>query len=198
MEKEYKLRKFLQKSLYAHKWILLIFYIGGVLGLGAYAFTYIRFIIYFFTGGHIGHEEIKSFWNMNENEMIMAILTIIDVIMVANLVKMIITGSYQSFIDKVPENTEKVSSGLLKVKMGTSLIGITSIHLLQAFIDPPKENRDLYIKIGTHIVFLASAMALAWIDYIHSKSELAEANAHEIEHKYELKFETNKDETPHL
>jgi len=115
---------------------------------------------------------------------------------------MVCTGSYQSFVDKVSENTEKVSSGLLKVKMATSLIGITSIHLLQVFIKPPTNNRELYIKIGTHIVFLLSAIALGWIDTIHSKSELMEAQAHQIEHEFEIQVEKHKikcaDEKNHL
>jgi len=50
----------------------------------------------------------------------------VDIVMIANLVKMIITGSYHSFIDKTHnEEIEKVSSGMLKVKMSTSILGVT-------------------------------------------------------------------------
>ncbi len=196
--KKHPVRDTLQAALYSHKWLLLPFYIGAVLALIAYLFKYIQFIFFFFFGHtevHDGHlEVIKSFVHMSENEMIMAILTVIDMVMVANLVKMIITGSYQSFIDKVPENTEKVSSGLLKVKMGTSLIGITSIHLLQVFVNPPADNRELIIKTSMHVLFLLSSLTLAWIDTVHSKSELLEAQAHKIEHELHHDDDDDEDE----
>ena len=177
------MKKILQQTLYAHKWLLLIFYFGTVVALVAYAIKFILLI----------GEFIMHFYTMSENDLMLSVLTIIDVVMVANLIKMIVTGSYQSFVDKVPENTEKVSSGLLKVKMGTSLVGITSIHLLQVFIKPPENTYDLLVKVGTHIVFLLSAGVLALIDTIHSKSELMEAQAQLIEHEVEtLKEKDNE------
>ena len=182
-----KIDKKAQELLYAHKYILYVFYYGLDLALVAYS---IKFIILIF-------DFLIHFYSMSENDLMLSLLGIIDVVMVANLCKMVVTGSYQSFVDKIPENTEKVSSGLLKVKMGTSLIGITSIHLLQIFIKPPADNRDLFIKVGTHIVFLLSAGMLSWIDTIHAKSELYEANAHQVEHSYEVKVEKHNRKCTH-
>ena len=99
----------------------------------------------------------------------LAILGLIDITMIANLIKMIISGSYQSFVEKMPnDHSEKMSSGMLKVKMGTSLIGVSSIHLLQAFINAAQiSSREIIVKVGIHLVFLLSTVGLAYIDYLH-------------------------------
>lgn len=168
----------LQKALFAHKWMLYPFYAGLILALVCYFFKYL-FALYHF---------ITHFMSMEESDIMLNFLQLVDIVMVANLIKMVITGSYQVFVDRVKENTERVSSGVLKVKMGTSLIGITSIHLLQVFIRPPESNRDLYIKVFVHIVFLISAAALALINLWDSESEVNNAKSEHIEHS--LKHET--------
>lgn len=184
-------KKKLQEALYLHKWILYGFYWGLVLALAAY------FVNYMF----VDYNFLKSFFSHDKNQIMLGILELVDIVMVANLIKMITTGSFQSFIDKVPENTEKVSSGLLKVKMGTSLVGITAIHLLQVFIEPEKEpTHDLVIKVIIHIVFLYSAKVLSQIDYMHSKSEFKEAQAEYLVAKtkvLELQIENKQNEKDH-
>jgi len=127
-------------------------------------------------------ELLQHFWTMDETQVMLAVLTLIDIVMIANLLKMIISGSYQTFVDKAssPEG-EKVSSGLLKVKMGSSLIGVSSIHLLQVFLNSDGlTDRDLLVKITIHVVFLVSTVGLAVIDWLHVKSEATE---HKTENK---------------
>lgn len=100
----------------------------------------------------------------------LAVLGLIDITMIANLIKMIITGSYQSFVSKIEnDDTERVSSGYLKVKMGGSLVGVSSIHLLQAFINTSSVTpTELIAKCAIHLIFLVSTMGLSYIDYLHS------------------------------
>ena len=109
----------------------------------------------------------------------MVILTLIDIVMIGNLIKMTITGSYQTFIERVKEyQTEKVGSGLLKVKMGSSLIGVSSIHLLQTFINSAgASDREVVIKIVIHLVFIVSTIGLAYVDYLSHKNDHAEEKA---------------------
>lgn len=156
------MKRFVERLLFGSKWLLVPFYLGLMITQVFYCFKFSQEI------WHL----IFEFRTMSETELMMAVLTLIDITMVANLIKMIITGSYQTFIDHVQgDTTEHVTSGLLKVKMGSSLVGVSSIHLLQVFMNPPKDNRELIIKVGIHMVFLVSTMGLAYIDYLHSKSE---------------------------
>lgn len=187
------LKKKIQFLLYQNKWILLIFYVGLVIAFLAYA---IKFCF-------IEYQIIVDSLYVKENQVLIGILTLVDLAMIANLIKMVITGSYQSFVDKVPENTEKVSSGLLKVKMSTSLVGVTAIHLLKDFIESMDiKNHDtqyfysLGIKVGIHIIFIISSRQLAKIDLIHSESELIEEKTEKIKLqneiiKHEIKHHVN-------
>lgn len=177
------LKKKIQFLLYQNKWILLVFYFGLVIGLGLYA---IKFLIVLF-------DIVIHFWSDTENDMLIGMLTLVDLAMIANLIKMVITGSYQSFVDKVPENTEKVSSGLLKVKMSTSLIGVTAIHLLKDFVESSNvAHKDiqywynLSVKVGIHVIFIISSWVLAKIDLMHSDSELIEEKSEHIKLKNEI------------
>lgn len=105
----------------------------------------------------------------------------VDIVMLANLVKSIITGSYNSFIDKKHGyDNENVSSGILKVKMGSSLIGISSIYLLKVFLSVDKNTQwnMIWMLIAIHCTFLLSSLVLAIIEYLHCKSEADENHEH--------------------
>lgn len=148
------MKKIVETIIFSSKWLLIPFYL--------YLFwTLIYLMIHFVPDGHIG------------SETLMATLEAVDVVMIANLVKMIITGSYNSFVDKNHEEaSEKVSSGLLKVKMSTSVMGVSSIHLLQSFISAETLDWDtIWKQVLIHGIFIVGSGFLAWIDYLHSKSE---------------------------
>lgn len=140
------------------KWILIPFYAGLYIVLIVYAFLYSKELF------HLVHESAA----LTKNQMLMIALEMVDIVMIANLVKMIITGSYNSFVSKFSTGSENVSSGMLKVKMSTSLIGVSSIHLLQSFISADVTDWDtLKKKLFIHGMFLIGALALAVIDYLH-------------------------------
>jgi len=117
----------------------------------------------------------------------LTLIEMIDLAMIAALCKMIVTGGYNSFISKdhgYPD--ENVGSGLLKVKMATSLIGVTSIALLAKSINisvlnpdaKPITWDDLY-KLGfIHVLFLVGALVLAYVDHIHLKTEIELEKTH--------------------
>jgi hypothetical protein len=94
--------------------------------------------------------------------------------MIATLVKMIITGSYHSFVDKNHgQPNESSSSGMLKVKLATSIMGVSSIHLLQSFISAECVDWDvIYKQLIIHCAFIIGCLALAYVDYLHCKSEV--------------------------
>lgn len=154
------MNKYIQNIIFGSRWILVPFYLGLIVAQVLYAGKFAEAV------WHLCRH-VKS---MDESAIMLAVLTLIDITMVANLIKMIIAGSYQSFVEKVSsDHSERVSSGMLKVKMGSSLIGVSSIHLLQAFINASAySDRDLIVKGGVHVLFLISTIGLAYIDHLHS------------------------------
>ena len=163
------MKHLIEKIIYQSRWVLVPFYLGLIIAQCLYCVKFCETL----------WETLSHFRSMDETSFMLAVLTLIDIVMLANLLKMIITGSYQTFVDKIDhDHAEKVSSGLLKVKMGSSLVGVSSIHLLQAFINSSTlSDRDLIVKTGIHMIFLVSTIGLAYIDYLHHKT-LTPHNAH--------------------
>ena len=106
------------------------------------------------------------------NEMLMSTLEAVDIVMIANLVKMIIVGSYTSFVDKTHEEGEHTSSGALKVKMASSILGVSSVHLLQTFINSEHVSMEtIYKQLMIHGIFIVGTIVLATVDYLHNKTQ---------------------------
>ncbi len=147
------MKKLIEKFIFASKWLLIPFYVK--------LFCTLLVLMYHFI--------IEG--TLNNHDLIRT-LEDVDIVMIANLVKMIITGSYNSFVDKHAEGTgEQVSSGALKVKMSTSVVGVSSIHLLQTFINAENVAIEVVNKqIILHCVFIVGAVFLAIIDYLHCKA----------------------------
>ncbi len=160
------MKKLIENVIFGSRWLLIPFYLGLIVVMSIYTLVYTKEI--FHLVAEIGH--------ITKESVMLLILEIVDIVMIANLVKMIITGSYNSFVDKGHGiQGENVSSGMLKVKMSTSLIGVSSIHLLQTFINASAVSWDeLNKQLLIHGSFLVGSLILAIIDYLHEK---AEANA---------------------
>ena len=104
---------------------------------------------------------MKSLWvlltdldEMDSNTIMLAVLNLIDVVMIANLLVMVIVGGYGIFVSKLnteghpdePEWLDHVNASVLKVKLSMSIISISSIHLLQTFVNSaniPEKNNDV-------------------------------------------------------
>lgn len=157
------MKKRIEQLLFGSKWLLTLFYLGLIVGQLCYAYIYAKEIYHMLV--HINQ--------FDKTSMMLMLLELVDMVMIAYLVKMIITGSYNSSIDKNHGYSgENVSSGILKVKMSTSLIGVTSIHLLQVFINSEYILIDDFLKkLTIHIVFLIGGIALAYIEYLHDKGD---------------------------
>lgn len=145
------------------KLFLYPFYFGLLIAMAIYATKYFEEI------SHL----VRESGSLNGESVMMIILELVDIVMIANLIKMIITGSYTSFITKDhDEKSEKASSGMLKVKMSTSLIGVSSIHLLQTFINAENVSWDIiYKQLLIHASFMLGSILLMVIEYLHVKSE---------------------------
>ena len=110
---------------------------------------------------------------LTETVIMLAVLGLIDVVMISNLLIMVIVGGYETFVSRMgleghpdePEWLSHVNASVLKVKLGTAIIGISSIHLLKTFINAEHTpDRVLIGQTVIHIAFLLSAIAIAYTD----------------------------------
>ncbi|MBL8513930.1 MAG: TIGR00645 family protein [Betaproteobacteria bacterium] len=112
---------------------------------------------------------------MTEADVMLLVLGLIDVVMISNLLVMVIVGGYETFVSRMhleghpdqPEWLSHVNAAVLKVKLATAIIGISSIHLLKSFIDAGKlPDKVLLWQTIIHMAFIFSALSIAWIDRI--------------------------------
>jgi uncharacterized protein (TIGR00645 family) len=110
---------------------------------------------------------------LTETTIMLVVLGLIDVVMISNLLIMVIVGGYETFVSRMnleqhpdqPEWLSHVNASVLKVKLATAIIGISSIHLLKTFINAEAYSEKVLIaQAGIHIAFLLSAMAIAMCD----------------------------------
>jgi uncharacterized protein (TIGR00645 family) len=121
------------------------------------------------TGAVVGHEAPA----FNETVIMLVVLALIDVVMISNLLIMVIVGGYETFVSRMyleghpdqPEWLSHVNASVLKVKLATAIIGISSIHLLKTFINAQNYSEKVLIaQTAIHLTFLLSAMAVASTD----------------------------------
>jgi len=122
------------------------------------------------TGKIIGYEPVQQ---LSETIIMLVVLGLIDVVMISNLLIMVIVGGYETFVSRMgldshpdqPEWLSHVNASVLKVKLGTAIIGISSIHLLKTFINAANyDEKTLMWQTLIHISFLFSALAIAATD----------------------------------
>jgi uncharacterized protein (TIGR00645 family) len=112
---------------------------------------------------------------LTETVIMLVVLGLIDVVMISNLLIMVIVGGYETFVSRMhleghpdqPEWLSHVNASVLKTKLAMAIIGISSIHLLKTFINAADhEPKVLIAQTVIHVVFLLSAMAIAYTDRI--------------------------------
>jgi uncharacterized protein (TIGR00645 family) len=172
------MRKIVEQILFNTRWLLIPFYIVLIFALIVYAWFDVMEFVHYINGLIRSHHEV------DKTVAMLTFIELIDMAMIANLGKMIITGSYNSFVSRDHGyKNENISSGMLKVKMATSLIGVTSIGLLQRSVNVVKIDwTELYKLAFIHCLFLLGAIVLELVDYFHSKSEAIELETEIKEH----------------
>ena len=117
--------------------------------------------------------------HLTETTIMLVVLGLIDVVMISNLLIMVIVGGYETFVSRMhleghpdqPEWLSHVNASVLKVKLATAIIGISSIHLLKTFINADNyTDRVLIAQTAIHITFLLSAVAIAYTDRLLNTS----------------------------
>ena len=152
-----------ESILYASRWLLAPIYMGLSLGLLILGIKFFQEII------HV----IPLLLSMKETEVVLLILSLVDIALVGGLLVMVMLSGYENFVSSIDieEGKEKLSwlgkldSGSLKQKVAASIVAISSIHLLKAFMNADHiDNDKLKWYVIIHMTFVLSALGMAYVD----------------------------------
>ena len=153
--------------IFASRWLQAPLYVGLIVAQGVYVWQFWRELMHLL--------EMVSVKNIGEAEIMLIVLGLIDVVMISNLLVMVIVGGWETFVSRLelehhpdqPEWLSHVNAGVLKVKLATAIIGISSIHLLKTFINASNyDEKTLLWQTAIHLTFVVSALAIAWTERI--------------------------------
>jgi uncharacterized protein (TIGR00645 family) len=178
----------LPRLIFASRWLQLPLYVGLILAQAVYVYHFWVELVHLIEAvfgnqealrkliTSIGYKETAAVTTgLNETIIMLVVLALIDVVMISNLLIMVIVGGYETFVSRMrleghpdqPEWLSHVNASVLKVKLATAIIGISSIHLLKTFINAANyDDKVLLWQTVIHIAFLLSAMAIAACDRI--------------------------------
>jgi uncharacterized protein (TIGR00645 family) len=183
--------KTLPNLIFASRWLQMPLYLGLIAAQAVYVFHF-GIELYHLVGAAFGNQSdvdalVKSIGyadqnikSLNETVIMLVVLALIDVVMISNLLIMVIVGGYETFVSRMnlenhpdqPEWLSHVNASVLKVKLATAIIGISSIHLLKTFINAANYSEKVLLWQTTiHVVFLLSAMAIAYTDKLMDRAD---------------------------
>ena len=175
----------LPRVIFASRWLQLPLYLGLIAAQGLYVFHFWVELTHLLEAAFgnqaalqalitgMGYKSEAPVTSLNETIIMLVVLGLIDVVMISNLLIMVIVGGYETFVSRMylenhpdqPEWLNHVNASVLKVKLATAIIGISSIHLLKTFINAA--NYDVKVLMWQtliHLTFLLSALASAYAD----------------------------------
>ena len=157
------MERFFENAMYASRWLLAPIYMGLSLALLALTIKFFQEIF------HV----IPNIFAMAEADLILVLLSLIDMALVGGLLVMVMISGYENFVSQldIDEGKEKLSwlgkmdSGSLKNKVAASIVAISSIHLLRIFMDAKNvpDNKLMWYVI-IHMTFVLSAFAMGYLD----------------------------------
>ena len=172
-----RLIKAMESLIFSSRWLQAPLYLGLIVAQAVYVYQFMHELSLLVTRAG----------SLSENDIMLIVLGLIDVVMIANLLIMVIVGGYETFVSRLdledhpdqPEWLSHVNAGVLKVKLATALIGISSIHLLKTFINAAHiEDRVIFWQVAIHLSFLISAIAIAVTDRIMTNTLLMGNKGH--------------------
>lgn len=166
----------LEHVIFWSRWLQAPIYLGLIVAQALYCYKFAIEIVHLF--GKVGESEMF---------FLLAVLTLIDIAMVANLITMVVIGGYATFVSKLdldrssdkPDWLDHVDPGAIKIKLATSLVGISSIHLLKSFVEVGNPglfaatggetkltHTDIMWQVIIHMTFVVSTLLLAFSEFI--------------------------------
>ena len=173
--------------IFASRWLQLPLYLGLIAAQAVYVYHFWVELLHLLEAAFgnqtalqalvtsMGYQSEAPLTALNETLIMLVALALIDVVMISNLLIMVIVGGYETFVSRMhleghpdqPEWLDHVNASVLKVKLGTAIIGISSIHLLKTFINAANyDTKVLMWQTIIHVTFLLSALAIAYTDKI--------------------------------
>jgi uncharacterized protein (TIGR00645 family) len=166
--------------IFGSRWLQVPLYMGLIIAQGVYVVLFVKELWHLFAHA----------FDFSEQQIMLAVLGLIDVVMISNLLVMVIVGGYETFVSRLnlqghpdePEWLNHVNASVLKIKLAMAIIGISSIHLLRTFIEAGglASGKTAYTETGVmwqtiiHGVFIMSAIGIALVDKL-SNASLEEA-----------------------
>ncbi|MBU2706029.1 TIGR00645 family protein [Zooshikella marina] len=157
------MERWVENLMYASRWILAPIYLALSLALMALGIKLVQEII------HV----VPALLEMKESDLVLVILSLIDMALVGGLLVMVMFSGYENFVSKldIKEGTEKLNwlgkmdAGTLKNKVAASIVAISSIHLLRVFVDAENiQNEKLLMYVIIHLTFVLSAFGMGMLD----------------------------------
>jgi uncharacterized protein (TIGR00645 family) len=170
---ERPLARYVGTTIFLSRWLQAPLYLGLIVAQGIYVWRFVQEL------WHL----VKDVGALTENDVMLLVLGLVDVVMIANLLIMVIIGGYETFVSRInlknhpdqPEWLSHVNANVLKVKLAMAIVGISSIHLLQTFINAGNTSSNTMLwQTVIHLTFVVSAVALAAIDRFLSPKSTAE------------------------
>lgn len=163
------LDKYLEEGMFRSRWIMAPFYVGLVLTLVILLAKFTQELVLF----------APTVLQISEAKVILGVLTLIDLVLAGNLLLMVIFAGYENFVSKIdtgdsedrPDWMGKVDFSGLKLKLIGSIVAISGIHLLKAFMDIKQISKeDLFWLVLIHMAFVISGVLFAVMDYLTARS----------------------------
>jgi len=157
--------QFIEKTLFASRWLLAPLYLGLSLALVALGIKFFQEVYHV-----LSHILVSS-----EADMILTLLALIDLVLVGSLIVMVMFSGYENFVSRLEVGEQadklgwlgKLDAGTLKLKVAASIVAISSIHLLRAFMNAPQiPNDKLLWYVIIHLTFVVSAVLMGVLDRI--------------------------------
>jgi uncharacterized protein (TIGR00645 family) len=158
-----------ERAMFASRWLLAPFYFGLAISLGILLVKFAQQTIALLTHA----------LPATSNEVIIAILSLIDLSLLGNLVLMVMLAGYETFVSRLDTQTHderldwmgQVGFSDIKLKLMASIVAISAIHVLEEFMNVAHvSNRELAWFVGIHVTFVASGLLLALMDRMSERA----------------------------
>ncbi|MFI7640983.1 TIGR00645 family protein [Nonomuraea sp. NPDC049400] len=173
--------------MFASRWLQVPLYLGLIVAQAVYVWQFALELWHLIETVLLHAAPTTESAPSAEVVVMLTVLALIDVVMISNLLIMVIIGGYETFVSRIdlndhpdePEWLSHVNANVLKVKLATAIIGISSVHLLQTFIRAQSTPNDKIMwQTVMHLAFVASAIGLAYIDRLLSTSPAEHTRSH--------------------
>jgi uncharacterized protein (TIGR00645 family) len=188
------LKKFetgLEKVIFQSRWLMAPFYLGLSLALVLLMITFVREMAHEVPAVISGYHVVDGKTvRVKDADVILLVLTLIDMSLAGNLLLTVIFAGYENFVSKIeiaqaskdrPDWMGTVDFGGLKLKLIASIVAISGIHLLKSFMkiaDKTVDDRQMFWLVVTHLTFVTSGVLLALMDRLTPREEVLKPNGH--------------------